>query len=81
MDVKRRKDPKSGEVQVISEMKHSCFWHACKGGYEGLIYVLLDEFPYDKAVADALDCGSFKLVMKLLSTCLEPVVRSVDPKT
>ena len=53
----------------MSSATNSCFWHVCKRGFEGLVYILLDEIPYQKAIADALK--SFKLTWKLLSTAVK----------
>lgn len=79
-DVKRVKCSKTKVVVETSRSCQSCFWHGVKGGKasQGLVYIMLEDFPYNMALADAIMCGSFQLVFKLCTTCDPSVLTSVD---
>lgn len=79
--VKRRKCEKGYAFKIKSSETHTCMWYAIRYELEGVVFLMLDEFPPELAIADALECRSFQLVLKLILTCSKSVVLAVHPDT
>ncbi|GBG33280.1 Ankyrin repeat and protein kinase domain-containing protein 1 [Hondaea fermentalgiana] len=72
-------DPFEG-MEIVSRKQESVFWHAVNRKQMGLAYIVLTMIPRARAIADAMECGSFQVVRKILSTCNRNELMACDPQ-